>query len=151
MWNKEDTYSTSNTSSKIGIEEEPAVSWKGCCSFLGGWKKSEKLSMSDILGLTDHALQEAQWMFFRSKGGVNKNKIRDVQRFSADSVQFSHSVLSNSLWPQGLQHSKLPCPSLTPGACSNSFALSQWCHPAISASVIPFSSCLQSFQDHGLF
>ena len=57
------------------------------------------------------------------------------------SVQFSHSVVSNSLWPHGLQHARLPCPSPTPGACSR--PLSQWCHPTISSSVIPFSSHLQ--------
>ena len=59
--------------------------------------------------------------------------------------QFSCSVMSNSLWPHGLQHSRLPCPSLTPEACSNSCPLSWWCHPTISFSVIAFSSCLQSF------
>ena len=51
----------------------------------------------------------------------------------------------NSLRPHGLQHTRLPCPSPSPGACSNSCLLSQWCHPTISSSVIPFSSCLQSF------
>ena len=58
---------------------------------------------------------------------------------------FSCSVLSNSLWPHGLQHTRLPCPSLSPGACSNSCPLSQWCHPTISSSVVLFSSWLQSF------
>ena len=53
------------------------------------------------------------------------------------SVQFSHSVLPDSLRPQGLQHAKLPCPSPTPGACSNSYSLSWLCYPAISSSVIP--------------
>ena len=60
----------------------------------------------------------------------------------SNSVQFSHSV---TLRPHGLQHTRLPCPSPTPGACSNSSPLSQWCHPTISSSVIPFSSCLQLF------
>ena len=64
---------------------------------------------------------------------------------------FSHSVMSNSLRPHGLQHTKLPCPSPCPGACSNSRRLSQWCHPTISSSVIPFSSCSQSFQASGSF
>ena len=64
---------------------------------------------------------------------------------------FSHSVVSDSLRPHGLQHTRLPCPSPTPGACSNSCPLSQWCHPAISSSVIPFSSCLQSFPASGSF
>ena len=61
------------------------------------------------------------------------------------SVQFSHSVVSNSLRPLGLQHTQIPCPSPTPRACSNSCPSSQWCHPTISSSATPFSSCLQSF------
>ena len=67
------------------------------------------------------------------------------------SVQFSCSVVSDSLWPHGLQHARLPCPSPTPGVCSKSCPLSQWCHPTISSSVIPFSSCLQSFPASGSF
>ena len=61
------------------------------------------------------------------------------------SVQFSHSVVSNSLPPHEFQHTRHPCPSPTPGVHSNSCPSSQWCHPAISSSVIPFSSCPQSF------
>ena len=53
--------------------------------------------------------------------------------------------MSDSLWPHGLQHARLPCPSLSPGVCSNSCSLSWWCRPTISSSVIPFSSCSQSF------
>ena len=60
-------------------------------------------------------------------------------------VQFSYSVVSNSLWPHGLQHTRFPCPSPTPGACSNSCPQSRWRHPTISSSVVPFYSCLQSF------
>ena len=67
------------------------------------------------------------------------------------SVQFSCSVVSNSLWPHGLQGARLPCPSPTPGACSDSCPSSQWCHSTISSSVIPFSSCLQSFPASGSF
>ena len=67
------------------------------------------------------------------------------------SVQFSHSVMSDSLRPHGLQCARLPCPSPTPEACSNSCALSWWCHPTISSSVVPFSSCLQSFPASGSF
>ena len=59
--------------------------------------------------------------------------------------------MSNSLRPQGLQHIRLPCPSPAPGACSNSWPLSQWSLPTISFFVVPFSSCLQSFPDEGLF
>ena len=61
------------------------------------------------------------------------------------SVQFSHSVLSDSLWPHEPQHTTPPCPSPTPGVHPNSCPLCQWCHPTISSSVIPFSSCPQSF------
>ena len=64
--------------------------------------------------------------------------------------QFSYSVMSNSLQPHGLQHNGLPCPSPTPGACSNSCPSSRWCHPTILSSVIPFS-CLQSFPASGYF
>ena len=60
------------------------------------------------------------------------------------SVPFSDSVVSDSSWPHRLQHARLPCPS--PGACSNSCPLSQWCHPTISSFVVPFSSCLQLSQ-----
>ena len=69
----------------------------------------------------------------------------------AASVQFSHSVVSNSLRPHELQHARPPCPSPTPGAYPNSCPLSRWCHPTKSSSVIPFSSCLQSFPISGSF
>ena len=59
--------------------------------------------------------------------------------------------MSNSLQPHGLLHARLPCPSPTPGACSNSCPSSRWCHPTISSSVVPFSSCLQSFPASGSF
>ena len=59
--------------------------------------------------------------------------------------------MSNSLQPHGLQHARLPCPSPPPEACSNSCPSSRWCHPAITSSVIPFSSCLQSFPAPGSF
>ena len=66
-------------------------------------------------------------------------------------VQFSHSVVSDSLWPHRLQHTRLPCPSPSPRACSNSCPSSRWYHPTISFSVILFSSCLQSFLVSGSF
>ena len=64
---------------------------------------------------------------------------------------FSHWVASDFLRPHELQHTRLPCPSLSPRVCSNSCPLSQWCHPTISSPVIPFSSCLQSFPASGSF
>ena len=68
-----------------------------------------------------------------------------------NSVQFSRTVVSDSLWPYGLQHARLPWPSPTPVACLNSCPMSRWCHPSISSSVIPFSSYLQSFLVSGSF
>ena len=71
--------------------------------------------------------------------------------FSFSSVQFSHSVMSNSLRPHGLQHTRFPYLSPTPGAYSNSCPSSRWCHPTISSSVVLFSSHLQSFPASGFF
>ena len=67
------------------------------------------------------------------------------------SVQFSHSIVSDSLWPHESQHARPPCPSPTPGVYPNSCPLSRWCHLTISSSVIPFSSCPQSFPASGSF
>ena len=76
-----------------------------------------------------------------SKPAFNSTWTKNFQMFS----QFSHSVMSNSLQPHGLQHTRPPCPSRTPGVYPNSCPSSQWCHPTISSSLIPFPSCLQSF------
>ena len=67
------------------------------------------------------------------------------------SHQISRSVVSNSLQPQESQHGRPPCPSSTPGACSNARPWSRWCHPTISSSVVPCFSCLQSFPASGYF
>ena len=75
----------------------------------------------------------------------------DLFTVSISSVQFSCSVMSDSLRPHGLQHARPPCPSPTPRVYSNSCPLSQWCHPTISSSVIPFSSHLQSCPASGSF
>ena len=85
--------------------------------------------------------------------GLNKYPLNELVEVSKpfSSVQFSHSVVSSSLWLHGLQHARLPCPSPTPGVHSNSCALSRWCHPTISSSVVPFSSNLQSFPASGSF
>ena len=84
------------------------------------------------------------WLFFRAQSLVFTNYIYPI-----NSLQFSHSVVSDSLQPHGLQHARLPCPSPTPRACSNSS--SRWCHPTISSSGVPFSSHLQSFPASGAF
>ena len=73
----------------------------------------------------------------------------DSERFS--SVHFSRSLMSNSLQPHEPQHARPPCPSPTPGVHPNSSSSSRWCHPAISSSVIPFSSCPQSLPASGSF
>ena len=74
--------------------------------------------------------------------GINIQCENQCIHFS--SVQFSRSVVSDSLWPRELQHARPPCPSPTPGVHSDSLPSSRWCHPAISSSVVPFSSCPQS-------
>ena len=80
----------------------------------------------------------------------NPLKKDNIYILSQTSVQFSCSVVSDSLWPHGLQHSRLPCPSASPRLCSDSCPLSWWCHPTISSSVTPLS-CLQSFPASGSF
>jgi len=72
-------------------------------------------------------------------------------RVNFSSVPFSRSVVSHSLQPHGPQHGRLRCPSTTPRIYSNSYLLRQWCQPTISCSVVPFSSCLQSFPASGSF
>ena len=80
------------------------------------------------------------------------NSLWEFQFFcSHESVQFSHSVVSDSLRPHELQHTRPPSPSPTPGVHPNPCPLSRWCHPTISSSVVPFSSCPQSFPASGSF
>ena len=78
-------------------------------------------------------------------------KVRIPESWYESSVQFSHSVMSDSLRPHGLQHARLLCPLPAPGACSNSCQLSWWCHPIISSSIVSFSSCFQFFPASGSF
>ena len=86
------------------------------------------------------------------KGNRSVQELDPEQLFpTVKSVQFSCSVVSDSLQPHGLQHARLPCPSPTPWVHSNSCPSSQWYHPTISSSVVPFSSCLQSFPASGSF
>ena len=80
----------------------------------------------------------------------NDCTLESLQELSS-SVQFSRSVMSDSLQAQGLQHARLPCPSPAPGVCSNSCPSSRWCHPTFSSSGAPFFSCLQSFPASGSF
>ena len=74
-----------------------------------------------------------------------------IQLLSFTPFQFSHSVMSDSLWPHEPQHARPPCSSTTPGVYPNPCPLSWWCHPTISFSIVPFSSCFQSFPASGSF
>ena len=90
--------------------------------------------------------------WFKDKVYRFKGKLSRPEYWSEfSSVQFSCSVVSFSLPPHGPHHTRLPCPSPTPGVYPNSCLLSWWCHPTISSSVVPFSSCLQSFPASGSF
>ena len=79
------------------------------------------------------------------------NALEWVWRISSPLLLFSRSVMSNSLWPHGLQHARLPCPSLSPRVCSDSCSLSSWCYLTISSSTTLFSFCLQSLPASGPF
>ena len=88
------------------------------------------------------------------KFNIQKTKIMafsPITSWQISSVQFSHSVVSDSLRPHELQLARPPCPSPTPRVHSNSRPSSQWCHPIISSSVVPFSACPQSFPASGSF
>ena len=106
-----------------------------------GHNSIQKLNSLEILNLSLD--------FIRLTVGKVDSHIQVISNIG--SVQFSHSVVSDSSWPHGLHHARLPCPSPTPEACSNSCPSSWWCHPIISSSVVPFSSCLQSFPASGSF
>ena len=84
------------------------------------------------------------------RGHKSQTRMR-TQSITISSVQFSGSVMSDSLRTHGLQHARPPCPSPTPGVYPNSCPLSWWCHPTISSSVVPFSSYLQSFPSSASF
>ena len=123
--------------------------WQQCLLFLSrpfsgmhGWVKwtaqcSQKLRLSTVPLAPSWRWRKVTCQFSYS--------------FPYGSVQFSCSVVSASLWPHGLQHSRLPCLSPTLRACSNSCPSSRWCHATISSSVVPFSFCLQSCPASGSF
>ena len=83
--------------------------------------------------------------------GHISGKLGNLSPAAGSPLQFSRSVVSDSLRPHGLQHAKPPCPSSNPGVYSNSCPSSHWCHPTISSSIVPFSSCLQFFLASGSF
>ena len=96
------------------------------------------------------------WEFLHCFGGQEKLRKQNFMTFSifflCCMLLFSRSAHScTTLWPHRLQPARLPCPSLSPGVCSNSCSMNQWCHQMISLSVTPFSSCLQSLPASGSF
>ena len=91
------------------------------------------------------------WERDLQSGRDHEGSLKMIRQDMMSSLQFSHSVVSKSLWPHGLQHTRPPCSSPIPGVYSNSCPLSRWCHPTISLSVVPFSSLLQSFPASGSF
>ena len=99
-----------------------------------------------IMRYSKHQSWKHQPGLYSSWGFFLHHQVADIC-----SVQFSHSVMSDSLWPHESQHSRPPCPSPTPGVHSNSCLSSRWCHPAISLSVVPFYSCPQSLPASGSF
>ena len=114
-------------------------SWRGSPRFLFAHFCVLRQTVVNINGFMDFKIILTKWT-----NGLNRG-----HRLS--SLQFSCSVVSDSLRPHESQHARPPCPSPTPGVHSNSCAFSRWCHPAISSSVVPFSSCLQSSQHQDLF
>ena len=94
---------------------------------------------------------EAESLVQKQNSLLQRTPIQSYSLQAIISVQCSRSVMSDSLQPYGLQHIRPPCPSPTPGVYSNSFPLSQWCHPTIAHSVIPFPSCPLSFPASGSF
>jgi len=126
---------TVHTSKKKMTRRQEVVSW------IMLWWTCNKFNQRTVRPVFPATLHSEQ----RGAGGGVEQMICWEHSGFRNSVQFSRSVMSNSLWPHGLQHARLPYPSPTPGACSNSYPSSQGCHSTISSSVIPFSSCLQSW------
>ena len=92
-----------------------------------------------------------QWGLKHSLSSYSLGMMVECELVDNLSLLFSCPIVSNFLWPHEMQHTRLPCPSLSPGICSNSCPLNQRCHPTISSSIAPFSSCPRSFPPSGSF
>ena len=141
-----------------------SLMWKECWKQMRG--QSECKVIAQVWGHVIHTKRCLSQLDFTPQGAQEPISLTTVSWAARVSCKrhvklkklllFSHSVMSDSLQPHGVQHTRLPCTSSSPRTCSNSCSLSQWCHPIISSSVIPFSSCLQSFSaswnsDHWIF
>ena len=102
-------------------------------------------SGKEFKGSPMHYANLLEWQFLKSNHGKKSKKPKIFVLFQFSSVHFSRSVMYNSLWPHESQHAMPPCPSTTPRVYPNPCPLSRWCRPAISSSVVPFSTCPQSF------
>ena len=110
---------------------------------LVGLPAGEDLSPKRLCRVRGFRTKRMKWQSWCVRAhSVLRKKVNDDVRLIISSLQYSQSVVSNSLQPHGLQHTRPPCMWPTPGAYSNSCSLSRWCHPTISSSVVPFSSCL---------
>ena len=136
-----------NTPAKAGdIRDADSICWVGKIPWRSAWQYS----------YLENPMNRGAWQV--TVNGLKKSQTRLKQLGTHDVcfshltlLLFSHSVVSHSLQPYGQQHARLPCPSPSPGVCSNLCPLSQWCHPTISSSVIPCFSCLRSFPASGSF
>ena len=108
-------------------------------------------SGKEFKGSPMHYANLLEWQFLKSNHGKKSKKPKIFVLFQFSSFHFSRSVMSNSLWPHESQHAMPLCPSPTPRVHPNSCASTQWCHPAISFPVVPFSSCPQSLPTSGSF
>ena len=124
----------------MGLDQGPVMlSWLGELMPLFWLMDQDLISLKGISGSSSRSMGSVcLWAVLLALAEVS-------------SVQFSHSVVSDSLWPHESQHTRPPCPSQTPGVYSNSCPSSLWCHPAISSSVVPFYSCPQSLLGSGSF
>ena len=138
LWFSSDNCSMSRCASDVLCGEVNSVSTN--FATLISFHRSNLLCVSTVNKLSEKEIKKNNSIH----NTVKSNEI-------LQSVQFNHSVVSDSLQPHGLQHARPPCPSPTPGAYPHSCALSWWCHPTISSSVVPFASCLQSFRASGSF
>ena len=117
-------------------------------------KRMKPIKKETLVLKTIHVITSHQKPYSAASSKVHEFELkvnREIKSMSLSSVQFSHSVVSDSLRPHELQHARPPCPSPTPGVYSNSCPTSRWCHPAISSSVVSFSSCSQSLPVSGSF
>ena len=128
-----------------GISQARILEWVAISYFSEVYPKVKIPSSPFALrNLPDKSDLESQDHNFTIPGPWHKEGHFITYESNFSSVQFSHSVVSDSLWPHELQHTRAPCPSPTPGLHSNSRPSSRWCYPAISSFVINFSSCPQS-------